>query len=123
MPFITVTYPPKFPLTESEKSWLKGRQVLCPRCDCYRDHLKGTATCWDGVRKGWAVTECRMFGRKDVRLVDFEDAVKFEILVQKCLMRQYEKVVQCAEATGSFCPSRETMLMFARVEAEEAVEG
>lgn len=26
MPFITVTYPPKYPLTESEKKWLEERE-------------------------------------------------------------------------------------------------
>jgi hypothetical protein len=26
MPFITVTYPPKYPLTESEKKWLEVRE-------------------------------------------------------------------------------------------------
>lgn len=106
-------------LTEKDKEWLEGRKSLCARCDCYLDHLMGTASCWDGMRKGWDVKECRMFYRSHVAYVDYADAARFEALVQKHLMYQYEKAVQCAEVTGCFVPSRDVMLYFARLAAEE----
>lgn len=77
MPFVTVTYPPKFPLTEAERSWLEGRKSMCLRCDCYIDHLVGAASCWDGMRKGWAVPDCKMFYRADL-VPDYKDVAEFE---------------------------------------------
>lgn len=105
-------------LSENDERWLEGRKVLCPRCDHYRDHVEGRSTCYRGEKGGWMQAECRFFYRYDL-VCDFEDAAKFEALVQKHLMYEYEKVVQCAEVTGSFCPNRDTMLMFARFSAEE----
>lgn len=106
-------------LNDATLKWLEGRKSMCARCGCYIDHLTGHSSCWDGMRKGWAVSDCKMFYRSDIAHVDFEDAAKFEALVQKRLMYQYEKAVQCAEVTGAFCPSRDIMLMFARIDAEE----
>lgn len=53
---------------------------------------------------------------------DFEDAVEFEARVQKRLMYQYEKVFHVKEVSGGFLPNRQTMLMFARIDAEEEME-
>lgn len=52
----------------------------------------------------------------------FKDAAEFEARVAKHLMYQYEKTVHCAEITGGFCPSRDTMLMFSRLAVEEEME-
>lgn len=97
-------------LTENDEKWLEDRKFMCSRCNCYIDHLAGTASCWDGMRKGWAVPYCKMFYRSDVSYLDYRDAAEFEARVHKHLMYQYEKVGHCAEATGSFCPNRDTML-------------
>lgn len=67
-------------LTKNDEKWLEGRKSLCARCDCYIDHLAGTASCWDGMRKGWEVADCKMFCRSDVTHADFEDAAKFEAM-------------------------------------------
>lgn len=53
---------------------------------------------------------------------DWKDAAEFEARVQKWLMYQYEKVFQCKDVSGGFMPSRETMLMFARLAVEEEME-
>lgn len=82
MPFVTVTYPPKFPLTESEKSWLEGRKVLCPRCDHYRAHIEGTGTCHRGENGKWMQAECRWFQRADL-VPDYKDAAEFEAACAK----------------------------------------
>lgn len=71
-------------LSEKEKSWLEGRKVLCPRCDCYRDHIEGTGTCSRGEKAGWIQAECRFFQRKDL-IPDYKDAAKFEGIVAMML--------------------------------------
>lgn len=58
MPFITVTYPPKYPLTESEKEWLEDRQenleifggYFCPDCPEFVLEDEGFMYCGRG---GW----------------------------------------------------------------------
>ena len=56
MPFITVTYPPKYPLTESEKKWLEERKrfskrefnsyYVCAYCEKFTpDRLCHSALC------------------------------------------------------------------------------
>jgi len=72
-------------LSKNDLKWLEGRKSMCARCDCYIDHLTGHSSCWDGMRKGWAVSDCKMFYRSDVAHVDFEDAAKFEALVAMIL--------------------------------------
>lgn len=105
-------------LTIDEEFWLEGRKVLCPRCDHYRDHVEGKSACFRGEKSGWMQAECRFFLRKDL-IPDYKDVAEFEARAQKHLMYEYEKVVQCAEVSGSFCPNRDTMLMFARFSVEE----
>jgi hypothetical protein len=41
MPFISITYPPKYPLTDSEKKWLEGKsEADCP-APCVRTGKRG----------------------------------------------------------------------------------
>ena len=58
MPFITITYPPKYPLTESEKVWLEERkqyiqqyssETFCKYCYYVKE-----------VPKGWACVDCHL---------------------------------------------------------------
>lgn len=76
-------------LSEKEKSWLEGRKVLCPRCDCYRDHIEGTGTCHRGEKAGWMQAECRWFYREDVTDPNYKDAAKFEGIVAMLLANPY----------------------------------
>lgn len=74
-------------LTDFELKWLEGRKTLCSRCDCYLRHLMNRSSCWDGMRKGWDVRECKMFWRAGCSpsSAEYEDAAKFEALVAMIL--------------------------------------
>lgn len=72
-------------LSESEKSWLEGRKVLCPRCDHYRDHLESKSACHRGEKSGWMQAECRFFERQDLK-PDYRDAAEFEAKVVKAVL-------------------------------------
>lgn len=72
-------------LSENEKSWLEGRKVLCSRCDCFRQHIEGSGTCYRGEKAGWMQVECRFFCRADVR-GGFREAAEFEA---QCTLRAH----------------------------------
>ncbi|WP_337429172.1 hypothetical protein [Desulfovibrio sp.] len=102
----------------SEEKWLGRRAAnemafdafFCPHCSQFnveRDPYLGH--CDDD-------THCPLANQ------DFQDAAEFEARVQKWLMYQYEKVYQCKEVSDGFLPDRGTMLMFARLAAEDEME-
>lgn len=107
-------------LTEVDKKWLKEREEIelthgcffCAHCE-YRTEKRSE---WTGYCKA---AICKV---EDFRSRTYKDAAEFEARVAKHLMYQYEKTVHCAEITGGFCPSRDTMLMFARLAVEEEME-
>lgn len=103
----------------SEEKWLGRRAAnemafdafFCPHCSQFnveRDPYLGH--CDDD-------THCPLANQ------DFQDAAEFEARVQKWLMYQYEKAYQCKEVSGGFLPDRGTMLMFARLAAEDEMDG
>lgn len=103
----------------SEEKWLGRRAAnkmafdafFCPHCSQFnveRDPYLGH--CDDD-------THCPLAKQ------DFQDAAEFEARVQKWLMYQYEKAYQCKEVSGGFLPDRGTMLMFARLAAEDEMDG
>ena len=104
-------------LTEEEKRWLERRKNLCTRCEW---------NLYDNpcIRYGRAgeTGKCKGFESREVGSDDYRDAAEFEARVQKWLMYQCEKVFHCKEVSGGFMPSRETMLMFARLAVEEEME-
>ena len=104
-------------LTEEEKRWLERRKNLCTRCEW---NLYDNP-CIRYGRAGETVT-CKGFEPREVGSDDYRDAAVFEARVQKQLMYQYEKVFQCKEVSCGFLPSRETMLMFARLAAEAEMD-
>lgn len=104
-------------LTNAEKEWLERRKNLCARCEW---NLYGNPC----VRYGRAgkTGKCKGFDSRGIGFNDYRDAAELEARVQKWLMYQYENVFQCKDVSGGFMPSRETMLMFARLAAEEEME-
>lgn len=105
-------------LSEKEKEWLERRAAnemafdafFCPHCSQFnveRDPYLGH--CDDD-------THCPLANQ------DFQDAAEFEARVQKWLMYQYEKAYQCKDVSDGFLPDRGTMLMFARLAAEDEME-
>ena len=109
-------------LTEQEKEWLETRKNLCGRCEkrkyCRvgKRHSFNTETC-----KHWKLTAPAIESWQSQH-DDYEDAARFEARVQKRLMYQYEKVFHVKEVSGGFMPNRQTMLMFARIDAEQEIE-
>ena len=101
--------------TEDEIEWLRRGESLCERCGKKQ-------TC--GFPKAGNIVKCSCcwFEEKASGNDDYRDAAEFEARVQKWLMYQYEKVFQCKDVSGGFMPSRETMLMFARLAAEAEME-
>ena len=86
-------------LTESEIEWLEDRDAI--------QFATGNF-----LHDPYLKNECD----------DYRDAAEFEARVQRWLMYQYEKVFQCKDVSGGFMPSRETMLMFARLAAEAEMD-
>ena len=104
-------------LTKAEQEWLERRKNLCARCEW---NLYDNP-CGRYGRSG-ETGKCKKFEPCTVGSDDNRDAADFEARVQKWLMYQYEKVFQCKDVSGGFMPSRETMLMFARLADEEEME-
>ena len=107
-------------LTEAEIEWLERRKKLCARCARY-------SFCKIGNKHVFKTERCRFWealnpkGEPLVRNY-FRESAEFEASVQKWLIYQYEKVFQCKDVSGGFMPSRETMLMFARLAAEAEMD-
>lgn len=102
-------------LDEKTLEWLRTRNCRDRHCYCnqcpllFIDIDSKTGPC---LKEAW----CPVFKS------NYRDAAEFEARVQRHLMYQYEKAVKCAEIAGGFCPSRDTMLMFARLSTEEEME-
>lgn len=108
-------------LSEKEKDWLERREkylkLYCQHCQFFEPYDT------PHVNPGWCSGDCwccPVVG-KDI-LYSFQDAAEFEARVQKWLMYQYEKAYQCKEVSGGFLPDRGTMLMFARLAAEDEMD-
>lgn len=107
-------------ITEHEQEWLERREILCTRCGIKECVMPKNG---NRVRGNCDWFEIRSDGSNTGRLYeDYRDAAEFDARVQKWLMYQYEKAFQCKEVSGGFMPSRETMLMFARLAVEEEME-
>ena len=98
MPFITITYPPKYPLTESEKVWLEERkqyiqqsssETFCKYCYYVKE-----------VPKGWACDAdiCPT----DKRDNDYSDAAEFEALVAAKAVKLKADALPCYP--NKLCP-------------------
>ena len=106
-------------LSEKEKDWLERRAAnemafdafFCPHCEQFN------------VERDPYLGHCDDDSRCPLTEHDFRDAAEFEARVQKWLMYQYEKAYQCKEVSGGFLPDRGTMLMFARLAAEDEMDG
>lgn len=77
MPFITITYPPKYPLTASEKKWLEERKQYIQRF--YSETFCKYCYYFKGIPKGWACdADICPTDRRDH---DYEDVAEFEARV------------------------------------------
>lgn len=105
-------------LSEKEKDWLERRAAnemafdafFCPHCEQFN------------VERDPYLGHCDDDSRCPLTEHDFRDAAEFEARVQKWLMYQYEKAYQCKEVSDGFLPDRGTMLMFARLAAEDEMD-
>lgn len=93
MPFITVTYPPKYPLTESEKKWLKERELDCLEYGGYFcshcEHFTGEYDPWTGYCDV-AVAQC------PIESPDWKDCAEFEARLNKRLIEGEEIDKPCS---------------------------
>lgn len=95
MPFVTVTYPPKYPLTDSEKKWLRERDEMleefedlyayrfCEHCE-YMSPADDFVGCRCAYFNGYGevvLGDCPIEPRKYY----FADAARFEALVARSL--------------------------------------
>lgn len=105
-------------LSEKEKDWLERRAAnemafdafFCPHCEQFN------------VERDPYLGHCDDDSRCPLTEHDFRDAAELEARVQKWLMYQYEKAYQCKEVSDGFLPDRGTMLMFARLAAEDEMD-
>ena len=118
---------------DDEEMSIYEQPIYCPSCGCKFYEVKkvkpGRLACVcpnnDCGMQGPHRTTRKAAIRDFMRLVNVEsvkDAVEFEARVQKRLMYQYEKVFHVKEVSGGFLPNRQTMLMFARIDAEQEIE-
>jgi hypothetical protein len=115
MPFITVTYPPKYPLTEAEKKWLGEREVAdavdygaysCPSC--------GMLSKLDGY---CVLRRCPRFDP------NFEDAAEFEARVAAWMADNLPSCDFCKWYEECFPTScARTRLKYARLAVEAEME-
>lgn len=88
MPFITITYPPNYPLTESEKKWLERREDRCSETGYY-------ISPWDFPGKS-------LFGITE--RPNYKDAAEFEARVVAKLTES--ACLTCPENKPGGCPTR-----------------
>ena len=116
MPFITVTYPPKYPLTESEKKWLEERKdkgeynfYYCQYCNKIPSIVTG----------GLCAGPCPMYPGG----FEYEDCAEFEARVAARLTRSHDELTAC-DGFDATCHSEtltcwECRLKHARLAVEE----
>lgn len=82
MPFITITYSPKYPLTESEKKWLDARAAANRIAECYSCLL-----CEWREKQGIACLfrECQRFNENYRDAAEFEARVAVYLAKAPCL--------------------------------------
>lgn len=111
MPFITVTYPPKYPLTESEKKWLEKREKWNSKSGYY-------LTPWAFPNKTlYRVTE----------YADYRDAAEFEARVALLLAQKYGAWEpcyhsHCTEGADTVADCMECRLKHARLAVEQEMD-
>lgn len=114
MPFITITYPPKYQLTESEKKWLHERKKVKGWAFCLH--------CTNGKKAFPCAIWCKNLCPVDGAL-DFSDAAEFEARVSRC-------VTICSKLTISDIPFecvkkqsiQELVLMAASLQVEQEMD-
>lgn len=114
MPFITIAYPPKYPLTESEKKWLWQREVAdavdygaysCPSCGMLSKH--------DGY---CILRRCPRFAP------NFEDVAEFEARVAAKLAETAGDIALLLKQAGLEQLSDWQLLRIARLAVEEEMQ-
>ena len=120
MPLITLPEP-KYPLTESEKKWLKSRQRLAIKSCRYCDYYSCESPCAD-----WYDGEC-VFDFIDTSYY-YKDTAEFEARVAAKVAAMHWDCVGCPGDYVDDCSitdvsCTETRLKHARIEVEEEMEG
>ena len=126
MPFIQIPYPPKFPLTESERKWLKEREerflshggYFCIYCQ----HFNPIPDPFDGHCEGIPeFGDCKTFPTNR----EWNDCAEFEACVALKLAGDTENYFEIKNGARSPLRWKENMFMrliYARLDVEKEME-
>lgn len=97
MPFITITYPPKYPLTESEKKWLDERARRCAYFCIHSSDGRRDFPCLDWWH---SPNNCPLEGAQDFRdVAAFEARVAARLAWENCPCKR-PRFFECAKITA-----------------------
>lgn len=101
-------------LTDSERAWLKHRDIANPRGTYFCEYCKDYAECHSDM--GWGV-EC------PTAPLSLQDAAEFEARVAAKLAKGIPQSAWLAEAEKCDMPPSWTRLKLARLQVEEEMDG
>lgn len=120
MPFITVTYPPKYPLTGSEKKWIERRESMEEKTGVffchYCKHLTEYYDEWIGYCDGMP---CPVYP-EELEAAMWKDAAEFEARTAAKLANRCRNTRPCTGEPCKECEARR--LKQARLAVEEEME-